>query len=65
MPFGQEALRMNDQLAVAASRDNCFDGIGRLALKRAAGGNDGDAHGASLWKQTPNFRNGALQPGSA
>jgi hypothetical protein len=65
MSVGEEALRVNDQLAIAAPGHDRLNGVRRLALQGTAWGNDGNAHGACLWLQTRSIRNGAPQLGSA
>jgi hypothetical protein len=57
MPVGEEALAVEDDLAIAARRDDRLDRVGRLALQGAAWGNDGDPHGRCLWMETPSVRN--------
>ncbi len=44
VPLRQEALRMNDQLALAAPRDDGLHGVGSFPLQCATGGHDRDAH---------------------
>ena len=44
MAVGQEALGVDEQLAVAPGLGNCLNALGGLALESAARGDDGNPH---------------------
>ena len=44
MPVGQEALRMDGDLAIAALANQRFEAVRRLARQGATGGDDRDLH---------------------
>jgi hypothetical protein len=44
MTVAEEALRVDEELAIAAPGDDRGDPVGGLAPKRATGGDDGDPH---------------------
>ena len=58
MALGEKALRVDDELAIAATGDDRPDGLGRLFRQPATGGDQSDAHGQRLWLEQANLRNG-------
>jgi hypothetical protein len=48
MSFRKEALRMDEELAVAAPGSNRVHRIGGFTPERTAGSNDGDAHAQAV-----------------
>ena len=58
MTVREEALRVDDQLAVAAHNGDRLNGLGCLFGQPATGSNHGDAHRPCLWLQQVALGNG-------